>query len=107
MKTVKQCIVDILASRDLVSVSGDPLYSYKLSDIEFQGLYQSLSTSLDAHSISAFIPNGLSSSWSGAFVLYAAEWWRNKFNGGHWSWEPILVHLMYLRTILTRVSVIN
>ncbi|WP_351019372.1 STY4851/ECs_5259 family protein [Shewanella sp. AC91-MNA-CIBAN-0169] len=93
MKTVKQCIVDILASRDLVSVSGDPLYSYKLSDIEFQGLYQSLSTSLDAHNISAFIPNGLSSSWSGAFVLYAAEWWRNKFNGGHWSWEPIFSSL--------------
>ena len=24
------------------------------------------------------------------FVLYAAEWWRRRFDGSRWSWEPIL-----------------
>ncbi len=89
MNTFRHSIANILSSRELASVSGAPLYSYKLSDIEYQNLYHSLLDSLKFQRITSYIPSGMSSDWSGAFVLYAAEWWRKEFNGGHWSWEPI------------------
>jgi hypothetical protein len=29
----------------------------------------------------------------GLFVLYAAEWWRRRYDGSGWSWEPIMANL--------------
>ena len=28
-----------------------------------------------------------------AFVLYASEWWQKKYDGHHWSWEPLLASI--------------
>ncbi|MCG9665932.1 STY4851/ECs_5259 family protein [Vibrio mediterranei] len=89
MNTFRHCIQSILSFRDLDKVTGQPLYSYKLSDNEFELLKQSLSDSLRSNSISSYVPTAISSEWSGAFVLFASEWWRREFSGGHWSWEPV------------------
>ncbi|MGR5220267.1 STY4851/ECs_5259 family protein [Vibrio parahaemolyticus] len=89
MNTFRHCIRSILSFRDLDKVTGQPLYSYKLSDNEFELLKQSLSDSLRSNSISSYVPTAISSEWSGAFVLFASEWWRREFSGGHWSWEPV------------------
>ncbi|KOO13423.1 hypothetical protein AKJ18_18760 [Vibrio xuii] len=93
MKTFRHCIADILSSRDLERVSGAPLYSYKLTDGEYSSLQTSLIDSLRKSHIESYIPKRMSSEWAGAFVMYAAEWWRKEFNGGHWSWEPIFKSL--------------
>lgn len=93
MKTFRHCIADILSSRDLERVSGAPLYSYKLTDGEYSSLQTSLIDSLRKSHIESYIPKSMSSEWAGAFVMYAAEWWRKEFNGGHWSWEPIFKSL--------------
>ncbi|WP_206191641.1 STY4851/ECs_5259 family protein [Shewanella bicestrii] len=89
MITFRHCIEAILSSRNLDKVTGQPLYSYKLSDNEFELLKLSLVDSLRSNSISSFVPTAMSSEWAGAFVLFASEWWRRKFSGGHWSWEPV------------------
>ncbi|EAS45762.1 hypothetical protein C9J48_06350 [Photobacterium profundum] len=89
MNTFRHCIADILSSRELDHVSGAPLYSYKLTDGEYLTLQTSLLDSLRSQNIECYVPSAMSSEWAGAFVMYAAEWWRKQFNGGHWSWEPI------------------
>lgn len=93
MSTFRHCIQAILSSRDLDKVTGQPLYSYKLSDNEFELLKQSLLDSLRCNSISSFVPTAIGSEWAGAFVLFASEWWRREFSGGHWSWEPVFAAL--------------
>ena len=89
METYRRCIDDILSSRQLTHVSGNPLYSYKLSETEYLTLQQSLVDSLRGKSLSVYVPTSSLSVWAGAFVLYASEWWRKQFSGGYWSWEPI------------------
>ncbi|GAL03995.1 hypothetical protein JCM19237_2146 [Photobacterium aphoticum] len=53
----------------------------------------SLIDSLRSCHIETYVPKTISAEWAGAFVMYAAEWWRKEFNGGHWSWEPIFKSL--------------
>ncbi|MGF1736519.1 STY4851/ECs_5259 family protein [Photobacterium satsumensis] len=93
MNTFRHCIADILASRQLKHVNGAPLYSYKLTRDEYESLQTALIDSLRSQDIACHVPVSMSSEWAGAFVMYAAEWWRKEFNGGHWSWEPIFSSL--------------
>ncbi|MGF1760082.1 STY4851/ECs_5259 family protein [Photobacterium sagamiensis] len=101
MNTFRHCLADIFSARQLDRVSGAPLYSYKLSEQEYQALYTSLVDSLRSHDISCYIPSAMSSEWAGAFVMYASEWWRKQFSGGHWSWEPIFSSLNVKETDIT------
>lgn len=89
MFTFRHCIQDILSSRQLTQVTGAPLYSYKLINSEYFRLQQSLMDSLRGKSIECYVSASMSSEWAGAFVMYAAEWWRKEFTGGHWSWDPL------------------
>jgi len=73
---------NFLFSRDISSSTGKPLYSYKTKEYEYASLAEVLknnsTTSID---------------WDACFVLYATEWWRREYSGGHWTWEPILNRL--------------
>lgn len=66
-----------LSARKLNHPTGKPLYTYKTSRAEYEALKELLATAPPANSTSA------------CFVLYAAEWWRQNYAGGHWEWEPI------------------
>lgn len=84
----------LLSARGLTAPDGRALYAYRLSDAEFaelEGLLREwLSLLLEAHSLSDLTRL---SGFSSLFVLYGAEWWRRRFDGAHWSWDPILQDL--------------
>ncbi|MEZ8368936.1 STY4851/ECs_5259 family protein [Vibrio splendidus] len=92
MNTFKTALKSIFDIRELSSPSGDPIYSYKLSLEEAKVLKSALCSSIESNGVHAYVQSN-SREWAGAFVLYAAEWWRNEFSGGHWSWEPIFSSL--------------
>lgn len=66
-----------LTKRNLVHPTGTSLYSYKTTRPEYETLKTLLTKMSPASSTSA------------CFVLFAAEWWRRNYSGGHWEWEPI------------------
>ncbi|PRY22295.1 hypothetical protein CLV58_1468 [Spirosoma oryzae] len=70
-----------LTRRNLKQSTDKPLYTYKTSQTEYERLKTVLKTALPADSTSA------------CFVLFATEWWRRNYSGGHWEWEPILAEI--------------
>jgi len=83
---------DLLHRRELTRPDGRPLYRYRLSAAEFDGLESHLRGWLgrlsgrhDLDVVAAHL-----SGFPALFVLYAAEWWRRRYDGSHWSWDPIL-----------------
>ena len=75
-------IDEFLRSRELDRPDGRALYAYRCTAEEFDSLTQALSrTSLDIIDAHPQVR---------AFVLYAAEWWQRRYDGGHWAWEPLL-----------------
>lgn len=58
--------------------SGKPIYSYKITTPE----YVSLIELLKEYGV-------YSSRWDACFVVFACEWWRRNYDGGHWKWGPI------------------
>ncbi len=82
----------LLSSRGLHAPDGRPLYAYRLLDDEFGEMEKLerywLAQLLQRHqlgTVAARLPG-----FPALFVLYAAEWWRRRYDGSHWSWEPIL-----------------
>jgi hypothetical protein len=76
----------LLSHRQLAQPDGRKLYQYRLAESEFDALEKLLRNlpQLELSQISRI------KGFSGLFVLYAAEWWRRRFDGSHWSWDPIL-----------------
>jgi len=71
-------LIQFLVTRNLNTATGNHLYSYKVSLSEYQVVKTTLSNSrINEKAVSA------------CFVLFAAEWWRRNYRGGHWEWEPI------------------
>ncbi len=58
--------------------NGQPIYRYKISSSEYASLQQSLAN------YGEHTPK-----WDACFVLFACEWWRRNYEGGHWTWDPI------------------
>ena len=83
---------ELLHSRGLDRPDGRPLYRYRLSTAKFDSLESLLRGQIGSMSnlagldlVAAHLPG-----FPALFVLYAADWWRRRYNGGHWSWDPIL-----------------
>ena len=71
-----------LQSRGLSYPDGRALYAYRCNEKEFASLAEILKCNA---------PDGNTEEVTiRAFVLYAAEWWQRKYDGRHWSWEPLL-----------------
>ncbi|WP_298311832.1 STY4851/ECs_5259 family protein [Propionivibrio sp.] len=80
----------LLSERSLAAPDGRALYLYRLNQAEFGELEALLAQwlgRLDRVGL-ALLPR--LSGFSCLFVLYGSEWWRRRFDGSHWSWEPIL-----------------
>lgn len=76
----------------LPAPDGRPLYAYRLSEDQFQSLEDTLKNQLQRFSSVGVLANS-NLSFGALFVLYAAEWWRRRYDGSRWSWEPILADL--------------
>ncbi len=81
----------LLGRHGLTTSDGRALYLYRLTEDEFSSL-----EGLLQHWLSQLLPRyGLArvaglSGFAELFVLYAAEWWRRRYDGSGFSWEPIL-----------------
>ena len=81
----------LLGRHGLTTSDGRGLYLYRLTGDEFSSLER-----LIQHWLSQLLPRyGLArvarlSGFAELFVLYAAEWWRRRYDGSGFSWEPIL-----------------
>ncbi|GAB3950064.1 hypothetical protein GCM10028805_27310 [Spirosoma harenae] len=82
----KEFLSQFLTKRHRNPSFDTPLYSYKTSREE----YKALKTLLIQAS-----PTDTSLSISACFVLFAAEWWRRNYSGGHWEWEPIFSEIRH------------
>ncbi|MDZ7752666.1 MAG: STY4851/ECs_5259 family protein [Gammaproteobacteria bacterium] len=73
---------------------GRPLYLYRLSSTEFEELEELLrcwlGKLLDQFSLAQLTRLD---AFSALFVLYGAEWWRRRYDGSGFSWEPLLEDL--------------
>ncbi len=83
---------NLLRARELDAPDGRPLYDYRLEESEFLSLEMLLRDRLSQYQ--PLTPLGMIGAhltgFPALFVLYAAEWWRQKYDGSGWSWEPIL-----------------
>ena len=77
---------NILDSRGLPRPDGRMLYQYRLTQDEFQLLHAEL------HRYAGFGLDDVyhSNDFPQLFVMYAAEWWRRKYQGGAWRWISII-----------------
>ena len=66
-------------------VLGQPLYTYRVSDQDYQRLQIFLQQVLPQSNLVE-----LSSVEAAALCLFGAEWWRRRFTGGYWSWDNLL-----------------
>jgi hypothetical protein len=84
-----------LGTRQLLAPTGEPLYTYRTSSLEYTDLREGL------RELISLFPRPLrleriarARSWfAELFVLYSAEWWRREYDGSGWTWEPIVESL--------------
>lgn len=81
----------LLADRDLDWPDRRALYQYRITESEFVDL-ESLLREWLTKLLVRFDLGKIThlTGFAALFVLYAAEWWRRRFDGAHWSWDPIL-----------------
>jgi len=71
---------------------GRPLYAYRLNDALFLSLEIALKEKIARLRFLETLSQTCAD-FDPLFVLYASEWWRRRYNGSRWSWEPILSDL--------------
>ncbi|MCH8542946.1 MAG: STY4851/ECs_5259 family protein [Alcanivorax sp.] len=81
----------LLAAKGLEYPDGRSLYLYRLTDDQFNQLETLLHDCIE-RLVESF---GLAEmarlrAFDSLFVLYAAEWWRRRYDGSGFNWEPIL-----------------
>lgn len=85
---------NLFRERNIKKPTGENLYSYKMRKDEFESLEEKfrhwVKSETQIRSVSHLVSSSL---FNQLFVLFASEWWKRRYNGGHWSWEPILVDL--------------
>lgn len=81
----------LLSSRDLERPDRRALYQYRVTEAEFIEL-ESLLREWLGKLLTCFELGKIMrlTGFSALFVLYAAEWWRRRFDGAQWTWDPIL-----------------
>ena len=88
---ISKWMTDFLGDRDLQHPDGRALYAYRCSQDEFESLARNLAN-CPPYSIR------FTDITVRGFVLYAAEWWQRKYDGGTWAWEPLLESIGWQQT---------
>lgn len=78
-----------LTRRGMSSADGRPLYAYRVSLEEYNELVRRLRDGSNRFKGSIDSFQRADSALPMLFVLFAAEWWRREYPGGHWLWAPI------------------
>ncbi len=81
-------LTQFLESKKLSGPDGRMLYNYRLSTADYQSLRETLKFSMcfgEMKEVALRVKR-----FPALFVLYAAEWCRREYDGGHWKWEPII-----------------
>ena len=78
---------NFLRNRELDRPDGRVLYAYRCTADEFDSLVGVLK---DMSFDIGVAPRHHVNVQARAFVLYAAEWWQRRYDGGYWAWEPLL-----------------
>ncbi len=78
--------------RGLKRPTGSYLYTYRTEAGEFEDLEKSLKQMLAPLLMRATLGeiSRRAVVFPRLFVLYASEWWRRRYDGSGWSWEPII-----------------
>jgi hypothetical protein len=92
LSMIEQWKTSFLGARDLSAPTGAPLYTYRATEGEFEDLGTVLRGHLGARlRFSSLAQVSRRDAWfSALFVLYSAEWWRRRYDGSGWSWDPIV-----------------
>lgn len=77
---------DILTRLKLSQPDGRAIHAYRITRDEFE----QLGNCLRKHDSRSRKPALWSNRDAAEFCMFAAEWWRRNFDGGAWSWQPIL-----------------
>lgn len=84
----------ILKLKDLEKPDGRQLYKYRVSNQEFDALEEFLRGWIaDALQSSDFSVIASLPGFSDLFVLYCSEWWRRRYAGEGFKWDPIFSDL--------------
>lgn len=93
-RTLSEWINEMLLKRDLLEPDGRQLYQYRITDAEFSDLEQFLQRYISiGQTHLGFARLAKRPLFPVLFVLYGAEWWRRRYDGSGFSWEPILSDL--------------
>jgi hypothetical protein len=84
---IKNWIFEFLQRRGIKVPDKRRLYAYRMNLGEYQALRDKLASAARRCQIAILAKNLF---FCGAFVLYAAEWWRREYPGGAWQWDAIL-----------------
>ncbi len=77
-----------LGRRDLAKADSRPLYAYRCTFDEFEGLREVVRNALGGMHLWN-LPWGTES----ALCLYVSEWWRRNHDGGAWKWSRVLASI--------------
>ena len=77
-----------IGNRRQLKNEGKPFYKYKVTDQEYYKLKELLNEYAEKLRIGVGFTS-IEYLFQIYLVLYAAEWWRREYQGGHWKWEPI------------------
>lgn len=82
---------NLLISREIEGPDRRALFQYRVTEAEFIELENLLRKWL-GHLLINFDLSQIThlNGFAPLFVLYASEWWRRRFDGSQWSWDPIL-----------------
>jgi hypothetical protein len=97
LDSLSKWLVSFLKQRGL-NPDGRLLFSYDLSQDEYEALRHELSGTISAAGgLESLALHSLGRSRlmapPAAFVLYASQWWKHEYDGGPWSWAPLLESL--------------
>lgn len=80
----EMAVKSLLSARGLERPSGRPIYWYRLKPVETEALRHAL-----RHE-GVLAKNVRPDIWqAAAFLAFAADWWRQTYDGTGWAWEPI------------------
>lgn len=79
--TPREWLSSLLGTFELSDPDARPLYAYRCSNERFE----------EARDVLAgWRPQRDPGAGGRVFAVYAAEWWRRRYDGGPWAWRPLL-----------------
>ncbi|WP_295763809.1 STY4851/ECs_5259 family protein [Undibacterium sp.] len=89
MSLFKDWVHTLLLKNGIASPDGRPLYAYRLSETDFNGLLELMQSKGNTDPETMGGENHFVTCW----LFFASEWWKRCYEGGPWTWTPIFKRL--------------